>query len=147
MVKFTKCISLWGLLSLLVVANAASASGGLVAVDRYSLVKAEPTNAELDPLSVNIKMSFPPNVVTVRDAIEMVMAPSGWVLAEDKANDEALAITLDRPLPQVHRELSMMPLRTALQVLVGQYFVPVEDPIRRIYTFDINEQFRGLVND
>lgn len=133
------------LLSLLL--SSVCSANEYVETGRYELTKVAPTSDELDPLSVKIQMSFPPHVVTVREAIEEILKPSGWILAEDKSNDAALTITLDRPLPEVHRSLSLMPLRTALQVLVGRYFEPVEDPIRRIYTFDLNEDFRGLVND
>jgi len=122
-----------------------SVSAELVQTDRYTLIKPSPTQKELDPLSVNIQVAFPPNIKTVRDALNFVLMQSGWVLALDKSNDEALSITLDRPLPQVHRKLSLMPLRTVLQVLVGEYFIPVEDPIRRIYTFDLKEDFKRLV--
>lgn len=117
-----------------------------VATDRYTLITPKPDAKEIDPLSVNIQLSFPPSVKTVRDAVSFVLANSGWVLALDKSNDEALGITLERPLPQVHRKLSLMPLRTVLQVLVGEYFVPVEDPLRRIYTFDLKDEYKGLVN-
>ena len=117
-----------------------------VATDRYTLVTPKPQVKEIDPLSVNIQLSFPPSVKTVRDAVNFVLMNSGWVLALDTSNDEALGITLDRPLPQVHRHLSLMPLRTVLLVLVGQYYVPVEDPLRRIYTFDLKEEFKGLVD-
>ena len=117
-----------------------------VVTDRYTLIIPTPETKEIDPLSVNIQLSFPPSVKTVRDAVNFVLMNSGWVLALDKSNDEALGITLERPLPQVHRKLSLMPLRTVLQVLVGQYYVPVEDPLRRIYTFDLKDEYKGLVN-
>lgn len=117
-----------------------------VATDRYTLITPKPEAKEIDPLSVNIQLSFPPSVKTVRDAVSFVLMNSGWVLALDKSNDEALGITLERPLPQVHRKLSLMPLRTVLQVLVGEYYVPVEDPLRRIYTFDLKDEYKGLVN-
>lgn len=118
----------------------------LVATDRYTLIAPKPEAKEIDPLSVNVQLSFPPNVKTVRDAVNFVLINSGWVLALDKSNDDALSITLNRPLPQVHRKLSLMPLRTVLQILVGEYFVPVEDPLRRIYTFDLKDKYKGLVN-
>ena len=124
----------------------ASVHAEQVATDRYTLITPTPETKEIDPLSVNIQLSFPPSVKTVRDAANFVLMNSGWVLALDKSNDEALGITLERPLPQVHRKLSLMPLRTVLQVLVGQYYVPVEDPLRRIYTFDLKDEYKGLVN-
>jgi len=117
-----------------------------VSTDRYTLITPKPEMRELDPLSVNVQLVFPPNIKTVRDAVNFVLMNSGWVLALDKSNDEALGITLERPLPQVHRKLTLMPLRTVLKVLVGPYYVSVEDPLRRIYTFDLKDEYKGLVN-
>jgi len=116
-----------------------------IKTDRYTLVQPQPQASELDPLSVNVKLSFPPHIRTVGDAVNYVLVNSGWVLARETASDGALAITLNRPLPQVHRKLSLMPLRTVLQVLVGRHYMPVEDPIRRIYSFDLKDEYRGLV--
>lgn len=129
-----------------IVILSASVHAEQVVTDRYTLITPTPEGKEIDPLSVNIQLSFPPSVKTVRDAVSFVLMNSGWVLALDKSNDEALGITLERPLPQVHRKLSLMPLRTVLQVLVGRYYVPVEDPLRRIYTFDLKDEYKGLVN-
>ena len=134
------------LLVLGVVSMALNATAGQIQTDRYTLVTPKPAQDELDPLSVNIELTFPPGVSTVGDALEHVLSKSGWVLALDKSNDEALKITMGRPLPQVHRKMSLMPLRTVLQVLVGQHYVPVEDPLRRIYTFDLKDNMKGLVN-
>lgn len=127
-----------------------SLSGGVIAeyvqTDRYTLIVPEPDAEEWDPLSVNIQMQFPPAVITVKDAISFVLAPSGYVLADHSESDSVLSMVLTRPLPQVHRELSLMPVRSALQVLMGRYFVPVEDPIRRLYSFDLHQDYRGLVD-
>ncbi len=117
----------------------------MVNTDRYTKVKPQPTAAEADPLDINVQVAFPPHVKTVRDAVQFVLFNSGWVLAFDEAADKALVITLERPLPQVHRKMSLMPLRTVLQVLVGEHYTPVEDPIRRIYSFDLKKEFKGLV--
>ncbi|TVU70382.1 hypothetical protein FQP81_18170 [Pseudoalteromonas distincta] len=122
-----------------------SAYSETVKTDRYTSIVPTPKEREVDPLSVNIKLAFPPTVKTVKDAVSFVLINSGWVLALDKSNDDALMITLDRPLPQVHRSLSLMPLRSVLQVLVGPYYIAVEDPLRRIYTFDLKDEYRGLI--
>ncbi|HDS1208470.1 TPA: hypothetical protein QDZ84_003509 [Shewanella algae] len=124
-----------------------STEAAYVKTDRYTYIKPGADSVELDPLSVNVQITFPPNVKTVGDAVRFVLLNSGWVLALDESTDSALQLTMGRPLPQVHRKLSLMPLRTALQVLVGNYYSPVEDPIRRIYSFDIKEEFKGLANN
>ncbi len=122
-----------------------SAKAELISIDRYTLISPQAKAHELDPLQVNVQLVLPPNINTVKQAINHVLANSGWVFALDKSNDKALGLILDRPLPQVHRKLSLMPLRTVLQVLVGQYYLPVEDPLRRIYSFDLKEEYKGLV--
>lgn len=133
----------WGIIPLILSTFPAFATQ--IQTDRYTLITPTPTQHEVDPLSVNIQLAFPPSIKTVRDAVNYVLMNSGWVLALDKSTDDALAITLDRPLPQVHRNLSLMPLRSVLQVLVGPHFIPVEDPLRRIYTFDLDDELKGLV--
>lgn len=127
--------------------SSASALAEAVRTDRYTLVYPTATAAELDPLSVNVKMDFPPTVKTVGDAVDFVLLNSGWQITNDLANGNALAITLKRPLPLVHRNMSLMPLRTALHTLVGSQYIPVEDPIRRIYSFDLKEEYRGLLTN
>ena len=122
-----------------------SSSAQMIEIDRYTLMSPEPQAEELDPLSVNVELAFPPNIITVEDAVVFVLENSGWVLAVNESSDNSLSLTLDRPLPKVHRRLSFMPLRSVLQVLVGQYYVPVEDPLRRIYTFDLKDEYMGLV--
>lgn len=118
-----------------------------VHVDRYTKVLPQPTSFEVDPLSINVQLTFPPTVQTVGEAVNFVLFNSGWMLTDGRATDTALNIMLERPLPLVHRTLSLMSVRDVLQVLVGQHFTPVEDPIRRIYSFDLKQEYRGLVNE
>ncbi len=120
--------------------------GTLIETDRYSLIAPQASIAETDPLAVNVEVVFPPAVKTVKDAVRYLLTHSGWVLAANNANSDAFALTLKRPLPQVHRQLSLMSLRQALQTLVGRHFVPVEDPLRRIYSFDLKDEYKGLLS-
>ena len=137
---FIKNLILFFILLLIPICNAE-----FIKTDRYTLIQPQPQVQELDPLSVNIQVAFPPHIKTVREAVNFILLQSGWVLAGESSSDGALDITLNRYLPQVHQKLSLMPLRTALQVLVGAQYEPVEDPIRRIYSFDLKDEYRGLV--
>lgn len=118
-----------------------------IATDRFTLIKPGPSNQEMDPLSVMVQLNFPPSVVTVEDAIVFSLKRSGWEFVTYGEGSNGLSHTLGRPLPRIHRSLSSMSLREALQVLIGQSYLPVEDPVRRLYSFDLKPQFRGLVND
>lgn len=134
-------------LVLCVALSPASASDAYIQTDRFTVVEAGPAHDERDPLSVVVQLNFPPSVVTVEDAMKFALKRSGWDLMVHPAGDSALSLTLSRPLPLTHRSLSSMPLRTALHTLVGSYYEPIEDPIRRLYSFDLKDQYRGLVND
>ncbi|WP_286984131.1 PFGI-1 class ICE element type IV pilus protein PilL2 [Haliea sp.] len=116
----------------------------VVSTDRYTLLELKANDYERDPLSVPVQMSFPPTVGTVGEAIQYALKHSGWKFVAFPEN-KALNITLSRPLPKIHRKLGMMPLRDLLQVLVGDTYTPVEDPIRRLYSFDLKDGYRGIV--
>ena len=50
---------------------------------------------------------------------------------------------LDLPLPEAHRTLGPLPLRTALAILAGPAFRLVEDPVHRLISFERCEQATG----
>ena len=65
-----------------------------------------------------------------------MLAPSGYGLARVQAADPERAELLALPLPEVHRALGPMPLRLALQTLIGPVFTVVEDPLHRLVSFE-----------
>jgi conjugative transfer region protein (TIGR03748 family) len=139
-----KCLAL-KLVVVLMFSGAAMAEP--VSTGRYSVAVPMPSSVELDPLSQNVMVSFPSSVINVGDALNYVLSRSGWVLPDDQLLDPALVSIMSRPLPESHRKLSLMPVRKVLSVLVGHYFLPVEDPIGRLYNFEIKPQYKALRND
>jgi type IV pili sensor histidine kinase/response regulator len=119
---------------LLVVALPVSAEE--LAVARYSTLRAVPTLAQRDPLADLVTTTFPASVTRVGEAIETVLAPSGYRLAGAQATDPGRAALLALPLPAVHRTLGPLPLRLALQTLAGPVFTVVEDPLHRLVSFE-----------
>lgn len=116
----------------------------VISTDRYTMLELKASDYERDPLSVPVQLSFPPTVRTVGDAIRYALKNSGWELVSFP-EDKALNITLSRPLPKIHRKIGIMPLRDLLQVLVGKTYTPVEDPVRRLYSFDLKDTYKGIV--
>lgn len=116
----------------------------VVNTDRYTMLELKASEYEKDPLSVPVQISFPPTISTVGEAIDFALKNSGWQFVAFP-EDKALNITVSRPLPKIHRQLGMMPLRELLQVLVGSTYTPVEDPVRRLYSFDLKDSYKGLV--
>ena len=107
-----------------------------LAVARYSTVRAVPTIAQQDPLAAVVRTTLAPSVVRVGEAIDALLAPSGYRLADSQAARPDREMLLALPLPESHRELGPMPLRLALATLVGPAFVLVEDPVHRLVSFE-----------
>ena len=105
-------------------------------VGRYSLFATTPTEAQADPLQATIKVQFPDRVRTVGDAVKHLLQQSGSRLAGSKATGMASAYLMALPLPAVHRSVGPMPLKRALETLVGPAFHLVEDPVHRLVAFE-----------
>lgn len=107
-----------------------------LAVAPYSTVRAVPTMAQQDPLAASVRTTLPPTVVRVGEAIDALLAPSGYRLADSQAAGPDRETLLALPLPESHRDLGPMPLRLALATLAGPAFVMVEDPVHRLVSFE-----------
>lgn len=135
---------------ILVISNSALASGPEhVRVDRYSIMETKPTMAQSDLLSVVINIDVPDHIVSVGETLKHILERSGFAMASVKASDPALPILLRQKLPRVHRHLGPIPLRQALTTLAGPAWQLVEDPVNRMVTFQLLDQytnFRPSVN-
>ena len=121
-------------LVLLITFNAACADE--VQVGRYASVQAVPTSAQVHLLSAMVRVQFPASVVSVGQAVEHLLQPSGYRLASESAADPFRRTLLNLPLPEPHRALGPMPLQTALETLAGPAFRLVEDPVHRLVSFE-----------
>ena len=105
-------------------------------VGRYSILSARPTLAQRDLLTTPVTESFSPSLHTVGDAVDVLLAPTGYRLSST-ANDEfERPALLALPLPAAHRALTGLPIRRALNLLVGPTFHLIEDPIHRLMSFE-----------
>lgn len=109
----------------------------------YALVNPVSTAEQNDILAVVVSLKFPSHVATVGDAITRLLERSGYRLAFGGNADPELPTLLALPLPQVHRNLSQIRLREALQALAGSAWVLVEDPVNRLVSFDLDERYRN----
>lgn len=106
------------------------------ALGRYSVLSETPSHAQRDVLSTSVTESFPEAVHTVGDAVAMLLVPTGYRLSST-ANDEfERPALLALPLPAAHRALTGLPIRRALNLLVGRTFHLIEDPIHRLISFE-----------
>jgi type IV pili sensor histidine kinase/response regulator len=107
-----------------------------VTVARYSVLSTLPTLAQNDPLSTVVDVTLPNSITSVGDAVNLLLTGSGYALSEPTTAPATRSVFLALPLPDVHRNLGPMPLRTALEVLARPAFVVVEDPVHRLVSFE-----------
>ena len=107
-----------------------------VQVGRYSLLSAEPTEAQTDLLATTVTVHFPAQIQTVGESVGYLLRRSGYRLAETEALAPETKDLLALPLPAVHRQLGPMPLRRALETLAGPTFHLVQDPVHRLIAFE-----------
>jgi conjugative transfer region protein (TIGR03748 family) len=105
-------------------------------VGRYSLLSAEPTEAQTDLLGTTVRVHFPAQIQTVGESVRYLLRRSGYRLAETEALAPETKGLLALALPTVHRQLGPMPLRRALETLAGPTFHLVQDPLHRLIAFE-----------
>ena len=119
------------------------ANAAEVTVARYSTVQLAPSLAQRDPLAAPGISVLPASVTRIGEAVETLLGPSGYRLASPLAAEAERAELLDLPLPEAHRMLGPLPLRTALAILAGPSFRLVEDPVHRLISFERCDQAMG----
>jgi len=107
-----------------------------IPVGRYSSVQALPTAAQADPLAAIVKLTFPESVDLVGAAVAQALKTSGYRVANDAATHAARSALFALPLPDVHRVLGPLSLRTLLETLAGPGYRLIEDPVHRLITFE-----------
>ena len=100
-------------------------------VNRYSLHQLTADPSQVDLLSAVIDTRLPAYVETVGTAVDYILHRSGY---RHVATDEILR-TLDLPLPESHRTIGPLDVRTAVQTIVGDPWQMQEDHTRRILWF------------
>ncbi len=116
-----------------------------VTVGRYSTVEPKPLPYQEDLFGVIIRVGFPMGVDTVGQALEHLLARSGYRLAPLQASCPSMPTLLTLPLPAVHRELGPMPLIDALKVLAGPTHHLVIDPVHRLASFQVRGNYKLLL--
>ena len=124
--------------------SAMSHADGIYRVGRYAAIEPVATAQQSDLLSVVVTVNFTEQVNTVGDAIGHLLNRSGYRLASLHASDPAIPILLQSPLPLVHRRLGPIKIDNALETLAGPAWDLVVDPVNRLVSFELLEQYRNL---
>ncbi len=113
-------------------------------VGRYSVVAPVPRASQRDPLQALVRIRFAQSIHTVGDALNHLLARSGWRLVDPANAEPSLATLLDLPLPQTQRRLGPVPLIEAVRVLCGSAYEVVIDPVHRLLSCEIKAQFAAI---
>jgi type IV pili sensor histidine kinase/response regulator len=124
--------------------SATTQAEGIYRISRYSSVNPVATPEQAQPLAVVVTLNFTDQVRTVGNALEHLLSRSGYKLADFRASDPALPVLLNQPLPLIHRKLGPITIENALITLAGDAWDLVVDPVNRLISFELLDQYRSL---
>ncbi len=110
---------------------------------RYSFVQNIPPVDQLNPLKVVIRTRVPQSINSVGQTVEFLLARSGYGLADASVLSEEAKVLLNLPLPAIHRTIGPMTLDRALNILSGEAFELIVDPVHRKVAFELSEKLGG----
>ncbi len=102
-------------------------------VNRYTLYALLAEPQEKDLLSAVVETTFPHRVSTVGAAIDYILLRSGYRHVPTPDIDDLLGLTL----PQVHRSIGPLDVRTTIRTLVGDPWSLHEDTRSRVVWFQL----------
>jgi conjugative transfer region protein (TIGR03748 family) len=112
---------------------------------RYTTINNKPKISQTDLLSQTIQLRFTRNILTVGDAMNLLLKFSGYSLVSESQMCPEFKITLNKPLPLVDRELGPVTLREGLTTLAGSPFYLISDPVNRTINFTLKSEYLKFI--
>lgn len=124
-------------------------SHGKVKESRYVSQWVGPTEAQMDVMESIVRTTIPDQIKTVGAALQYVLKPHGYQLDDDADNAESLDfyVLLTRQLPEPHRTLDPISLYEALEVMGGDSFEVVINPVLRTVRYRLKPAFLEYVSE
>ncbi|HID51087.1 MAG TPA: hypothetical protein EYP41_03495 [Anaerolineae bacterium] len=111
-------------------------------INQYAVVNTDRVTAAYDVFSEVAVFEFSHNIRTTGEAISEVLTHAGYRLADASASDPYIKHLLDSPLPTLHRSIGPAAVIDILDALSGAGWTVVRDPVHRLVSFEIVEDFR-----
>lgn len=132
-------VTLIGLLSL---SAAYAEAANVTHINRYATVDNKPLSAQINPLLAVQQVHFSQDIKTVGEAMAYWLQYSGFSLAPNDKQPQSLRTVMQRPLPQIDRNLGPLTVKDGMEVLAGQQvFTLTHDPLLREVNFKLNLAF------
>ncbi len=112
---------------------------------RYSSIQSKPTHSQRDLLQVMITVSIPEEIKSVGQTIRYLLRRSGYQLANPNTQKNKVTAFFIKSLPRVHRQIGPMTLEDALITLMSPAFTLHSDPVHRLISYRLNDNFSGEV--
>lgn len=122
------------------------AQAEMQSVARYSFAISKPSFAQLEPLATVIKVQLPRELKTIQQAIEYLLAPTGYSLADVSNSDPYIDVLYKSLIPEAQRDIGFLSIEDALRMLAGEPWELVEDPVSRLISFEMRANFRAIYN-
>lgn len=116
-------------------------------VSRYSIANTTVSPDLQNPLTVVVDVTYPPNVLTVGDAVRYLLRDSGYSLAKGVNAPNEQRILLSLPLPAAQRKTGRVELLTALMFLADPAYRLVIDKLHRQIAFTAMAEYQGYTDE
>lgn len=114
---------------------------------RYAKAYPSAKAVQVDPLSSIVKIKFPNDVQTIKQAIEYLLGPTGYRLAPVEFSDPYVKNVFISELADIHREIGLIRVDDAIKTIVGKPWELVEDPVNRMVTLELKNGYRQHYNE
>lgn len=88
-----------------------------------------------DPFAVYVRTAYPPEIVTIKEAANYVLAPLGYQYIDDYPSPLDAASIGDSRIPPIAKIHRIMPIIDALQLLIGEQNYIVIDSNNKLVSF------------
>ncbi len=96
---------------------------------------AAPRLPEVDTLQVSVRTVYPPELTTVKQAVDWLIEPLGYYVITDYPAPDSAKTLLAQPIPTVAKMHRTMPVLHAIQLLIGEDNTIIVDKRSRLLSF------------
>ena len=122
----------------------ASAQTDYMQFGRYLTVTNRPSSNDQLDIKEIVRRQFPQRVKTVGGAVIYTLKNTGYQLVPTKRSTDSVRQLYKHPLPSYLRSVGPMPLENVLLALSGDAYQLVVDPVHRLITFRLRNDYQGL---